>query len=57
MPTESLPERPKRILRKKRPALTWGDYYYRSLNRGDDHGYAAYYADTAMKRRKAEATR
>jgi hypothetical protein len=35
----------KRVTKK-----TWGDYYYQSLGRGDDHGYAAYHADRSMKR-------
>ncbi len=41
--------------RQRRRTKDWGDFYYRSLGRGEDHGYAAYYADEAMKRQARKA--
>lgn len=35
---------------KRRWRITWGDVFLRALRRGDDHGYAAYLADAAIKR-------
>ncbi len=40
--------KPKRKPRKK---ATWGSIYRNALARGDDHGYAAFLAETWEKRK------